>query len=278
MSGLDDLEAQAEQRRRTRTPPPPRNPHGTKANVQPSAAGLASLTAESVARALPAPHEPTASTPTLAAAERNELGRCETALRAADVAFWVRGRMFQTIRDARLYRETHATFEEYCLQTWQRTARRVNQFIEAWPLAERLLLELGTIVPKINEGQVRALLPLADEHGDAAAVYLYRALAQADVQVTAEVIKAVIRLLPVGPWDDANADKAVAAYLDGPRVLPAANRREQPDQWATTLAQITKGVDRLAAAAADDPERARTIADSLEAAAVKIRARLPRGE
>ena len=272
MSGLDELEEQAASRRRTRKPPPPRNPHTEPATV--SAPELSALTVEAVAKALPVPHEPTSTAATLSADERAELDRCEAALRAADVAFWVRGRMLQTIRDAGLFRETHGTFADYCSQVWGRTSRRVNQLIEAWPLTERLLLDSGTIVPKINEGQVRALAPLAAEHGQDAAVYLYRALTRADVQVTAEVITSVIRLLPAGPWDEAQADRAVSEYLAGPRILPAPARREPGDPWSTAVAQITRSIERLTAVAGDDPDRARAVADRLEEAAAQIRARL----
>lgn len=271
MSGLDDLDAQADSRRRTRKPPSSRNPH-----VPPSALPaleLSALTVEAVAKALPAPHEPASSAASLSFDERAEFDRCEAALRAADAAFWVRGRMLQTIRDAGLFRETYGTFEDYCLQVWGRTSRRVNQLIEAWPLAERLLLDSGTIVPKINEGQMRALAPLAAEHGQDAAVYLYRALSRADVQVTAGVITSVIRLLPAGSSTETEFDRAVGKYLAGPRILPAP-RGEQTDPWSTAFAQITRSVERLATVAGDDPDRARAVADRLEEAAAQIRARL----
>src|SRR6266536_3079623 len=44
------------------------------------------------------------------------LAACEAALDNLRVAFWAAGKALQVIRDARLYRSTHATFEDYAEQ------------------------------------------------------------------------------------------------------------------------------------------------------------------
>jgi hypothetical protein len=59
------------------------------------------------------------------------------------------------IRDGRLYREQHDTFEAYCRDRWGFTSRRARQLMDA--------AEIGTIVPVENEGQARALAPLSDD-------------------------------------------------------------------------------------------------------------------
>ena len=46
--------------------------------------------------------------------EQADLATCEAALDSLRVAFWAAGKALQVIRDARLYRDTHATFEDYC--------------------------------------------------------------------------------------------------------------------------------------------------------------------
>ncbi len=61
------------------------------------------------------------------------------------------------IRDSRLYRETHDTFEDYCRDRWEMSMRH----------AERLMLSAGTVetlrpmgrVP-VNERQARPLTKL----------------------------------------------------------------------------------------------------------------------
>ena len=65
------------------------------------------------------------------------------------------GRALLEIRDRRLYRETHATFEAYCRERWGWGRRYVNRQIVAAQVARTL----GPIGPKpANEAQARAML------------------------------------------------------------------------------------------------------------------------
>lgn len=80
------------------------------------------------------------------------------------------------IRDARLYRDTHATFEDYVEQRWDISRSPAYRLIDAWPLAERL----SPIGDKLNERQVRELLPLASRPGHDAAVTVYRTVAETE--------------------------------------------------------------------------------------------------
>jgi hypothetical protein len=59
------------------------------------------------------------------------------------------------IRDSRLYRETHSTFESYCEDRWSLTCRRVNQLI----VGQEVNRNLGTTVP---ERQARELSIIKD--------------------------------------------------------------------------------------------------------------------
>ncbi len=61
------------------------------------------------------------------------------------------------IRDRRLYRESHATFEDYCRERWAFTRRRANQLIGA----AGVIGVLGTTVP--NEAQAREFSPLRED-------------------------------------------------------------------------------------------------------------------
>jgi hypothetical protein len=71
------------------------------------------------------------------------------------------GKALQVIRDApRLCRGTHATFEDYIEQRWDMSRSPAYRLIDAWPLAERL----SPMGDKLNERQVRELLPLASRH------------------------------------------------------------------------------------------------------------------
>lgn len=68
------------------------------------------------------------------------------------------GEALTEIRDSRLYREEHATFEAFCQDVFSMTHRRANQLIAGAAVAS----VLGTIVPKeaLKEGTVRPLAGL----------------------------------------------------------------------------------------------------------------------
>jgi hypothetical protein len=283
-NGLDDLDRQAAERsaRRTRTPPPPRHPRSRQQSPaaqeksEADATSLLALTPAALASLLPEPHEPLSSEPDLIAAELEELDRCESLLRAADLAFWVEGRMLQTIRDGRLYRETHTSFDDYCQQVWERSARRANQLIEVWRLAEYLILEVGKIFPKINinEGQVKALLPLANRYDEKAAGSVYRVVAASDRKVTAALITSVISVLPTDRFDEDEATALVKQFLDGEARMLTAPEKAATDPFTAAIGRIQATVQRVEKLAGDDPEQARRVADELEAAAAKIRSHL----
>ena len=136
--------------------------------------------------------------------EHADLAACEAALDNLRVAFWAAGKALQVIRDACLYRDTYATFEDYLAERWDMSRAQAYRLIGAWPLAERL----SPIGDTLNESQVRELLPLAGRHGQDAAVTVYRAVAETDgVQVTAAVLHGAVSILPAGRFD---ADEAVA--------------------------------------------------------------------
>ena len=125
--------------------------------------------------------------------EHADLAACEAAVDNLRVAFWAAGKALQVIRDARLYRGTHATFEDYAEQRWDVSRSQAYRLIDAWPLAERL----SPMGDTLNERQIRELLPLAGRHGQDAAVTVYRAVAETDgVQVTAAVLHGAVSILP----------------------------------------------------------------------------------
>lgn len=68
------------------------------------------------------------------------------------------GKAFADIRDRKLYRETHRTFEDYCKDRWQISRPRAYQLIDASVVQENLStnVDKGTPLPT-NESQTRAL-------------------------------------------------------------------------------------------------------------------------
>jgi hypothetical protein len=215
--------------------------------------------------ALPEPYEAEEEvTGPLSDTERAHLQVCEAALDQLRTAFRYAGQALQVIRDARLYRETHATFEEYVLQRWGISRPQAYRWIDAWPLAERLS-PIGDT--KLTESHVRPLVPVARHHGQDAAATVYETVVTTDgVRVTADLIQGAVSVLPE-QWDTAQAVERIRAYLAGDLTAPAAAT------VANDIAAASKKVHRIATRvirhAEPDAVRAfatelRTLADEME--------------
>lgn len=131
------------------------------------------------------------------------------------------------IRERKLYRTTHGTFEAYCLDRWGFTDRRARQMIEA--------AEIGTMVPVQNERQARALAPLADEpeamqsawneandatNGKPTAEAIREAVAQA--RADRQAIRDLNALAPEGfdpEADRARAERCQTVFMAAEEVL-----------------------------------------------------------
>jgi hypothetical protein len=130
--------------------------------------------------------------------ELHDLGVCERAVENLATATWLAGKALQTIRDGKLYRHTHARFEDYVTERWEISERTAYQMIEEWPLAERLNQAYGK---PVTASHIRALLPVTTRFGFDAATELYQHLrtrAQADgvrltAQITGQIAKAVLK-------------------------------------------------------------------------------------
>jgi hypothetical protein len=81
-----------------------------------------------------------------------ELAALEAVIDRHLASFMEAGEALSRIRDGRLYRGSHRTWEDYCLERWEFTDRRARQLITA--------AKIGTTVPVANERQARALAPL----------------------------------------------------------------------------------------------------------------------
>jgi len=108
---------------------------------------------------------PIASTHTsLTPSEAQALSQCEQIIRKGLETFVEVGNALLAIRDQRLYRSSHDTFEEYCRDKWKFTARQANRLIGAGGVVENLIQDqLVSSVPAAipeNEAQARPLAPL----------------------------------------------------------------------------------------------------------------------
>ncbi len=102
----------------------------------------------------------------LTAEERSRFRAYEEDIQEGLGQFLIVGRALLAIRDQRLYRADHSTFESYCESRWHLSARRINQFVKAAQVRDELA-ESEPMVPKLplpsNERQIRPLTSLPAE-------------------------------------------------------------------------------------------------------------------
>jgi hypothetical protein len=70
--------------------------------------------------------------------EQNELAECEAVIEAGLQEFVKVGNALLYIRDHKLYRQKHATFEDYCKARWKFSDRRGRQLIKAAEVVQNL--------------------------------------------------------------------------------------------------------------------------------------------
>jgi len=91
--------------------------------------------------------------------EQTELKKLESVIERNLTAFYEVGRALLRIRDGRLYRATHRTFESYCSDRWGFARNYANKLIASAAVLENL----GTIVPKsekVSQSTLKEEIPL----------------------------------------------------------------------------------------------------------------------
>lgn len=101
------------------------------------------------------------STAQLDATERARLQELESIVENGLQTFYEVGKALDEIREQKLYRESHKTFEAYCQEKWGIARRTADRFIGAARVMENLR-PMGLKIPA-NERQVRPLTGLSPE-------------------------------------------------------------------------------------------------------------------
>jgi hypothetical protein len=94
--------------------------------------------------------------------EQSELAECEAAIERNLSVFYETGQALQKIRDERLYRVTHETFEQYCKERWDMSKAYANRTIEA-SLIVANLTPMGVIPTSERQSRELAGLSLDDQ-------------------------------------------------------------------------------------------------------------------
>jgi len=186
--------------------------------------------------------------------ERQALRRCENVVRKGAAAFVRVGLAFREIRDRRLYRETHSSFESYCVDRFGFKRAHGYRLVEEATAVIQLkqLSPIGDTILPLNEAQARELAKAAPAQR-LEVMHLARELAGKS-PLTANVIRlarveletgesAGRKLIPDGGDDCVNtpdwlADEIVRHFLPSGRIL-------EPCLGAGAFARAMPGCDTL---------------------------------
>ena len=98
----------------------------------------------------------------LSTSEQRALQRAESTIATGMKAFVAVGMALKEIRDRRLYRERHGTFEEYCARRWDMSRPRGYELCAAAEVVEDLSANADIRLLPENEAQTRPLTRLKD--------------------------------------------------------------------------------------------------------------------
>lgn len=127
---------------------------------------------------------------TLNVLENKSLRKLERTISDGLKSFVEVGQALAEIRDSRLYRESHKSFEAYCLDRWQFKRQRAYELIEASGVAERVS-EISDTLPKESHAAELAALP-TEQQAEAWA----EVTTETDKPTAAKVREVVERRLP----------------------------------------------------------------------------------
>lgn len=130
------------------------------------------------------------SADTLTADEAQQLEGCEEIIENGLNIWYQVGEALLHIRDSKLYRSTHKTFEDYCQDRWSMDRRYANRLISA----SNAVTNLGSMDPMPeNERQVRPLTSLAPDEQQLVWDVVQQTAPRG--KVTAEHVKSVVSVL-----------------------------------------------------------------------------------
>lgn len=171
-------------------------------------------------------------------AETAALADLEDIIRNGIGSFVRVGLALKAIRDGKLYRDSHKTFEDYCHERWGFTRRFANMMIRA----AEVVKSLGTIVPKPPqlESHARELAKLVDldQQAEAWKNVLVRS-GDDTTQITAAIVrKEVAKFLPPKPkttFDFVRERDEVFRWLVG-------RLEKWPDEYRDTFAAFVTNI------------------------------------
>lgn len=169
----------------------------------------------------------------LTPAEIRHLKSMEARIERGLHTFRVVGEALMDIRDNRLYRQTHPTFEAYCRDRWDMDRGRAYQFIAATEVVKAL--GAGEDEGPVNEAQARELVVIARNSPEAVKT-VWEAAKATGKPVTAAILREEARKVmepdaPVGP----TAAEALATRILGAAAAYTRWLATKPSRKERTL-------------------------------------------
>lgn len=171
-------------------------------------------------------------------APRN-LYQCERVIESGLNTFIAVGTALAEISSERLYRKTHPNFEAYCSERWGFSRQRAQQMIEAATVTTIV------VTPLANEGQARAIAPLAKVDPEAANEVM------ADLHAEAEETGAPVTAAKI--TDAVKARQGSGEGAEDPDDAPLPAEPVHPARIITPHIE-PEGSAELADMLADDPD------------------------
>lgn len=131
----------------------------------------------------------------LTTSEAAALKRYESVIAAGKTTFVAVGQALTAIRENRLYRSTHETFEAYCQEKWGWSRQRASQMIQASAVVKQLPESVSTRVDNEKTARVLAKVPeekraevveKASKNGQKVTPKSIKAVAEAEVEPAIE--------------------------------------------------------------------------------------------
>ncbi|MEJ7790786.1 MAG: DNA methyltransferase [Gaiellaceae bacterium] len=150
----------------------------------------------------------------VSAVERTRLVELEAVVKGGLQTFYDVGHALMEIRDARLYRDSHGSFEDYCRERWSMQRAHAYRLIGS---AEVMSILSPTGDTPANERQARELAPLLRDD-ETAVVDVWRELkAKYGDDVTAERVKRLV----AGRLERVRREREASLPVPVPAALPA---------------------------------------------------------
>jgi hypothetical protein len=172
----------------------------------------------------------------LTAGEESELEHLEKVIDKGMATFVEVGRALLTIRDRRLYRSSHETFEVYCLERWGFTRTYAHRLISATEVVENVA-QWATNQPN-NERQTRPLVGLPAAQQQQVWTQANREAQEEGARVTAARIEEILRRAAPArvPSEREQIEK------EEKKVLAQDRRDRELDAWEDGCRHLRKAI------------------------------------